>query len=73
MEIQSGKQNIGRCNMMNMDEHILLDLVANSEIVLKGVQYGVFSQDMDVIKKAVLDLKDVVEVMNEVIADDFGQ
>ena len=70
MEIQSGKQNIGRCNM---DEHILLDLVANSQIVLKGVQYGVFSQDIDVIRKAVLDLKDVVEVMNEVIADDFGQ
>jgi len=70
MAILNGKQNIGRCNM---DEHILLDLVANSQIVLKGVQYGVFSQDMDVIKKAVLDLKDVVEVMNEVIADDFGE
>ena len=56
-----------------MDEHILLDLVANSQIVLMGVQYGVFAQDMEVIKKAVLDLKDVVEVMNEVIADDFGQ
>jgi len=56
-----------------MDEHILLDLVANSQIVLKGVQYGVFSQDIDVIRKAVLDLKDVVEVMNEVIDDDFGK
>jgi len=70
MAILNGKQNIGRCNM---DEHILLDLVANSQIVLKGVQYGVFSQDIDVIRKAVLDLKDVVEVMNEVIDDDFGK
>jgi len=55
-----------------MDEHILLDLVANSEIVLRGIQYGVFAQDIDVLKKAVLDLVDVVEVMTEVIDDDFG-
>jgi len=56
-----------------MDEHILLDLVANSEIVLRGIQYGVFAQDIDVLKKAVLDLVDVVEVMTEVIDDDFGE
>jgi len=56
-----------------MDEHILLDLVANSQIVLKGVQYGVFSQDIEVTRKAVLDLKDVVEIMSEVIEDDFGE
>jgi hypothetical protein len=56
-----------------MDEHILLDLVANSQIVLKGVQYGIFAQDIDVLKKAVLDLKDVVDVMSEVIDDDFGE
>jgi len=56
-----------------MEEHILLDLIANSQIVLKGVQYGIFAQDIDVIRKAVLDLKDVVDVMSEVIDDDFGQ
>jgi len=31
-----------------MDEHILLDLVANSQIVIKGIQYGIFAQDIDV-------------------------
>jgi len=56
-----------------MDEHILLDLVANSQIVLKGIQYGVFAQDIDVTKKAVLDLRDVVLIMNEVVDDDFGE
>ena len=56
-----------------MDEHILLDLVANSQIVLKGIQYGVFAQDIDVTKKAILDLRDVVVIMNEVIDDDFGE
>jgi len=56
-----------------MDEHILLDLVANSQIVIKGIQYGIFAQDIDVTRKAVLDLKDVVEVMSEVIEDDFGE
>ena len=56
-----------------MDEHILLDLVANSQIVLKGIQYGVFIQDIDIMRKAVLDLQDVVEIMNEVIEDDFGE
>ena len=56
-----------------MDEHILLDLVANSQIVLKGVQYGVFAQDIDVTRKAILDLEDVVGLMHEVIDDDFGQ
>ena len=56
-----------------MEEHILLDLIANSQIVLKGVQYGIFAQDIDVIRKAVEDLKDVVDIMSEVIDDDFGQ
>ena len=55
-----------------MDEHILLDLVAKSQIILKGVQYGVMSQDIDILRKAVMDLQDVVGIMNEVIADDFG-
>ena len=56
-----------------MEEHILLDLIANSQIVLKGVQYGVFAQDIDVTRKAILDLKDVVKVMYEVLEDDFGE
>jgi len=56
-----------------MDEHILLDLISNSQIVLKGIQYGIFVEDIDIIRKAVLDLQEVVEIMNEVMADDFGE
>ena len=56
-----------------MDEHLLLDLVANSQMVVKGIQYGIFAQDSGIIKKAVMDLQDVVEVMIEVIDDDFGE
>jgi hypothetical protein len=56
-----------------MDEHILLDLVANSQMVLKGIQYGVFVQDIDVLTKAVIDLKEVANVMQEVIDNDFGE
>ena len=56
-----------------MDEHILLDLVANSQIILKGIQYGIFVQDIDVNRKALIDLKEVVELMHEVLDDDFGE
>ena len=56
-----------------MDEHIVLDLVANVQIVVKGIQYGVFAQEIDIVRKAVADLKDVVEVMSEVVEDDFGE
>ena len=56
-----------------MDEHILLDLVANSQIILKGIQYGIFVQDIDVFRKALIDLKEVVELMHEVLDDDFGE
>jgi len=56
-----------------MYEHELLDLVAHSQIVIKGIQYGVFKKDIDVTRKAILDLKDVVKVMYEVLEDDFGE
>ena len=54
-----------------MEEHIVLDLVANAQIVIKGIQYGVFAQDIETLRKAVADLKDVVEVMSEVVEDDY--
>ena len=56
-----------------MEEHVVLDLVANAQIVVKGIQYGGFAQDIDTLRKAVADLKDVVEVMSEVVEDDFGE
>jgi len=56
-----------------MEEHIVLDLIANVQIVIKGIQYGVFAQDIDTLRKAVADLKDIVEVMSEVVEDDFGE
>ena len=56
-----------------MEEHVVLDLVANAQIVVKGIQYGVFAQDIDTLRKSVADLKDVVEIMSEVVEDDFGE
>ena len=56
-----------------MEEHVVLDLVANAQIVVKGIQYGVFAQDIDTLRKAVAELKDVVDVMSEVVEDDFGE
>ena len=56
-----------------MEEHVVLDLVANAQIVVKGIQYGIFAQDIDTLRKAVADLKDVVEIMSEVVEDDFGE
>ena len=68
--IQNGKQTIGRCNM---DEHILLDLIAQSEIVLKGIQYGVLVQDIDIVRKAVIDLKEFADTMDSIVENDFGE
>ena len=70
MEIRNGKLNIGRCNM---DEHILLDLVVQAEIILKGIHYGVFVQDIDTVRKAVIDLKDCADTMDSIVEDDFGE
>ena len=54
-----------------MDEHILLDLVVQAEIILKGIHYGVFVQDIDTVRKAVIDLKDCAETMDIIVEDDF--
>ena len=56
-----------------MDEHILLDLIAQSEIVLKGIQYGVLVQDIDIVRKAVIDLKEFADTMDSIVENDFGE
>ena len=56
-----------------MDEHELLDQVAKSQIITKGIQYGIFAQDKETLRKAVEDLKGCVVVMDDIIADDIGQ
>jgi ABC-type proline/glycine betaine transport system permease subunit len=56
-----------------MDEHILLDLIAQAEIILKGIHYGVLVQDIDTVRKAVIDLKDCVETMDSIVEYDFGE
>ena len=55
-----------------MDEHELLDLVAKSQIITRGIQYGVVAQDIDTLRKAVIDLKDCAEDMDDLVAHDFG-
>ena len=39
-----------------MDEHELLDQVAKSQIITKGIQYGIFAHDKETLRKAVEDL-----------------
>ena len=56
-----------------MEEHVVLDLVANAQIMIKGIQYGVFAQDIDTLRKAVADLNAIVHVMSEVVENDFGE
>ena len=56
-----------------MDEHELLDQVAKSQIITKGIQYGVFAQDKETLRKAVEDLKGCVLVMDDIIEADIGQ
>lgn len=56
-----------------MDEHELLDLVAKSQIITRGIQYGVVAQDIDTLRKAVIDLKDCAEDMDDLVTNDFRE
>jgi len=57
---------------VGLDEHELLDLGAKAEIILNGLRYAVVFQDLDILKKCVIDLKDCVETMDAMIEDYFG-
>tara|TARA_Y100000310_G_scaffold345435_1_gene464994 strand:- start:5327 stop:5539 length:213 start_codon:yes stop_codon:yes gene_type:complete len=59
-------------NELTMDEHELLDLGAKAEIVLSGLRYAVVFQDLDILRKCVMDLRNCVDAMDEVLEDEFG-
>jgi hypothetical protein len=60
-------------NELTIDEHELLDLGAKAEIILNGLRYAVVFQDLDILKKCVVDLKDCVDIMDSMIEDEFGE
>tara|TARA_Y100000034_G_C6695945_1_gene306682 strand:+ start:253 stop:444 length:192 start_codon:yes stop_codon:yes gene_type:complete len=57
---------------LSMDEHELLDLGAKAEIILSGLRYAVVFQDLDILKKCVIDLKECVDAMDSMVEDAFG-
>jgi len=60
-------------NELIIDEHELLDLGAKAEIILQGFRYAIVFQDLDIIRKCVIDLKDCVDTMDSMIEDSFGK
>jgi len=57
---------------LTIDEHELLDLGAKVGIILQGLRYAVVFQDLDIVRKCVIDLKDCVDAMESMIEDQFG-
>ena len=55
-----------------LDEHELLDLGAKSQIVLDGLRYAVMFQDIDTVRKCVIDLHNCVMIMDEIVEGQFG-
>ena len=56
-----------------MDEHDILDLAAKAQIITKGIEYGVMVQDIDTLRKAVMDLQQCAVILDEIVEDDFGE
>jgi len=56
-----------------LDEHGLLDLSAKMEIILQGMRYAVFFRDLDALNGCMLELKHTVDVMDEVVEEQFGK
>tara|TARA_Y100000310_G_C19997122_1_gene496744 strand:- start:107 stop:316 length:210 start_codon:yes stop_codon:yes gene_type:complete len=53
-------------------EQELLELGAKAEIILQGLRYAVVFQDLDIVRKCVIDLGDCVASMDAMIEDNFG-
>ena len=55
-----------------IEEHELLDMNAKIEIILQGIRYAVLFQDIDTLRKAIIDLHNCVMIMEEIVEGDFG-
>ena len=55
-----------------IDEHELLDVGAKIDIILQGIRYAVLFQDIDTLKKAIIDLHNCVMIMDEIVEGEFG-
>ena len=58
---------------LSIDEHELLDLGAKAEIILSGLRYAVVFQDLDILRKCVIDLQNCVDAMEGMVDDEFGE
>jgi hypothetical protein len=57
----------------NLDSHELLDSANKAEIVIRGLRYAVLYQDIDTLRKCVVDLRNCVLDMNEIVEEEFGR
>ena len=56
---------------LTIDEHELLDLGAKAEIILHGIRYAVLFKDIDILRKAVVDLQDCANILDEIVEHRF--
>ena len=56
-----------------LDEHEVLDLGAKMEIVLQGLRYAVMFQDLDTLRKCVIDLQNCSQDMDNMLEAEFGR
>ena len=56
---------------ITLDDHEILDLGAKAEIILHGIRYAVLFKDIDVLRKAVVDLQDCANILDAIIEDRF--
>ena len=54
-------------------EHEVLDLGAKMEIVLQGLRYAVMFQDLDTLRKCVIDLQNCSQDMDNMLEAEFGR
>ena len=58
---------------LEIDEHELLDMGAKADIILQGLRYAIVFQDLDIVKKCIIDLQDCLNIMDSIIEDHFGK
>jgi len=56
-----------------IDEHEILDTSTKAEIILRGMRYAILYQDIDTLRKCVVDLRNCVLDMNEIVEEEFGR
>ena len=56
---------------ITLDDHEIIDLGPKAEIIIQGFRYAVLFKDIDVLRKAVVDLQDCANILDAIIEDRF--